>query len=303
MPNRALVYDYYHFFIRGESHSVMFYSAREIIVALNCLALIAHQFGVRIYAFCFMENHFHVVIRCRKKDLVNFIQSFRISLTKNVRKEQGSCGRLGSRDYQCNLIETEEMLVDKIAYCVRNPKKHGIMDDIWAYKWSSIRLYFASFEELMKKSDIVTDPKFIESRLPRKRTLPQGWFMNSLGLILPQCYLDTSVVISNFSSREEFAEFLTHPTQTELSNNPDKPEDDIVPSVVKHTYDEIIGSVKNLCSSVLNVSKPIEMLTKAEKFLVADFLWDNKLVDNAMQICNVVGIPRTSLYRHFKGKD
>ena len=288
-----LDYGFYHYIMRGNCRQVMMYTETEFIVALNCLALIAYSFGVVIYAICFMDNHIHLIFKCLRSEVVNFVRAFRISLAKGVRREQGMAGSLGSRGYKLVELVTDEEKKDAICYCFRNPVHHGVTVNIWGYRWSTIRLYFGNSKPLGSYK-IAHDESFIKAHLPRHRTLPSGWLMTTDGLILPQSYVDTSFVEDLFGSEENFREALKHKTKIEERNDPD---DEMKP-IVSHTNAEVESVILNYCKEVLGVERSILHLTVTEKYAVADYLHNNNLADSAFQISSILGIPRSTLYYH-----
>ena len=292
-----LDYGYYHYMMRGNCRQVMMYTDAEFIVALNCLALIAYSFGVVTYAICFMDNHIHVIFRCLRSEVVRFVQAFRISLTKVVRRKQGMAGSLGSRGYKLVELVTDEEKKDALCYCFRNPVHHGVMVNIWGYRWSTIRLYFGNSKPL-DSCEIAHDESFIKAHIPRHRVLPSGWLMTTDGLILPQSYVDTSFVEKLFGSEDNFREALKHKTKIEERNDPN----DEMKSVVSHTNEEVEKTILRYCKDVLGVDKSILRLSASEKYAVADYLHNNGLVDSAFQMSSILGIPISTLYYNLRKK-
>jgi len=283
-------YGFYHYMVRGNCRWVMFWTNPEFIVALNCLALVAYDFGATIYAICVMDNHIHIIFRCLRSNVVEFVRAFRNSLSKNVRREQGLSGSLGSRGYKLVELKSIQEIKDAIIYCFRNPRHHGVSVDIWNYPWSTIRLYFGNGK--VDQYKIATDPKFIKQFIPQHRKLPKGWLMTTEGLILPQNYVDVSLVEELFGDEESFREFLKQKTQIEMRNDPN----DEMKALVKHTNAEVELIILKYCKDVLGVDKPISLLHKDERLDVALHLIKENQADSKFQISSILEIPLSTLY-------
>ena len=116
--------------------------------------------------------------------------------------------------------------------------------------------------------------------------------MNTEGLILPQNYVDVSLVEELFGDEESFREFLKQKTQIEMRNDPN----DEMKALVKHTNAEVELIILKYCKDVLGVDKPISLLHKDERLDVALHLIKENQADSKFQISSILEIPLSTLY-------
>ena len=289
--SKAGIQKYYHFMMQGEGGGIMFFAAIEFIIAVNSLALAALLYDITVVAFCFMDNHLHIIIRCSEDDCQRFINSFRIRLTKNMMNQRESHGRLGGRGTECVELRTDHELKDAISYCLRNPLRHRITRDIWNHDWSSIRLYFRNNSSI-DEGRTETDPKIIRQFIPQHFTFPDDWAMSKSGLIFPQCFVDTTIVERLFHSKGEFSDYLMEITDIEKQNlkefEYDRP-------TARHTDKEVIETAKKYLHDEFQCNAQFNRLTLMQKYALADYLHNNALADSSAQIGRILGLPTSTL--------
>ncbi len=105
--------------------------------------------GLEIFAYVFMLNHIHMIIRC--PDVSGFLRDFKKFTSKQFRanlaehepkvlklfydEEHGY--RFWKEDNQPKAIETDSFFLQKIDYIHNNPVKKGYVDQPEYWKWSS----------------------------------------------------------------------------------------------------------------------------------------------------------------------
>ena len=65
----------YHVTARGNERGVIFRDDGDCTQFLTCLAACVETFGVRLYLFCLMTNHFHLVVETPRANLSAFMHS------------------------------------------------------------------------------------------------------------------------------------------------------------------------------------------------------------------------------------
>jgi putative transposase len=92
------------------------------------LALSAQRFGIQLHAYCFLSNHFHLVLTDPRACLPAFSQ-YLDSLI--ARAQNGSLGRFESfwapSSYSAVALVRAEDIVDKSAYVLANPVAAGLV--------------------------------------------------------------------------------------------------------------------------------------------------------------------------------
>lgn len=131
---------------------------------------------VRIHTFCFMPNHFHLLLEQFKEEGISkFLHKISTSYTKYFNLKNERTGRLFEGPFKAILIEKEEYLLHLSRYMHINPieliepdwKEKGIQN--WPkvkaflseYKWSSYPVYvgkrtWRTIEEIVYKGTILS---------------------------------------------------------------------------------------------------------------------------------------------------
>ena len=136
--------------------------AKDALVQL--LATAATGFGVALWAYVLMSNHFHVVVqspptalyrrltgrrtKCRHfrpwpprhpkaSVIAQFMRVVRRTTSVRRHKQLGLSGRFWEGPYDARSVRSPLSLVTRIAYDHRNPVKQGMVTVPEAYRWSS----------------------------------------------------------------------------------------------------------------------------------------------------------------------
>ena len=89
--------------------------------------------GVELFAFIFLSNHFHLLLRDNSGRLAEFMGYFQGNLAKAVNKELSRRGKFFGREYDDVLLDGDEDLLDRYAYILCNAVKAGLVQraDDW----------------------------------------------------------------------------------------------------------------------------------------------------------------------------
>lgn len=146
--------DIYHTVLRGINQSVIFeensdYSYFKTLL-LNCCT----RYSVKIYAYCLMNNHVHLLIHSPASVLELFFKSLEIRYAIWFNAKYQRSGHLFQNRFFSIPVESEDYFLRALRYIHFNPKKAGIIDQPHEYPWSSCISYYFGFEdELLAKED------------------------------------------------------------------------------------------------------------------------------------------------------
>lgn len=96
--------------------------------------------SVKPYAWVIMPDHFHVMISAGETDIATLMHHFKITYSRNYRKEYGP-GRVWQNRFWDHVIRDQRDLNNHLDYIHYNPVKHGIVVDPFQYELSSLRKY------------------------------------------------------------------------------------------------------------------------------------------------------------------
>ncbi len=122
-------------------------NARQDIVDDDCdrlqwRALLAHvvdRFGWHCYAFCLMDNHYHLLIETPKSNLSLGMRQLNGRYTQMYNRRYGRVGHLFQGRFTAILVEKEAYLLELCRYVVLNPVRANLVPYPRQWAWSSYR--------------------------------------------------------------------------------------------------------------------------------------------------------------------
>ena len=140
----------YHVTVRGHSRGLLFGDDRDRGRFLERLEYDAREFGVRLYAYCLMSNHYHLVVETPQANISAFMQSVQTSYHLYYNQRHGRSGQVSQGRFKAKLVEGDEYLLKLTRYVHLNvvntqrtrtlPLKKRIRE-LRDYRWSSYRGY------------------------------------------------------------------------------------------------------------------------------------------------------------------
>ncbi|MFC1590070.1 transposase [Candidatus Omnitrophota bacterium] len=140
--NRVVVANgIYHITQRAPGREIVFIENNDYLYFIHLLKYYSLKFRLKVYSFCLLPNHLHILLRisepnlsvAMKSILENYATHFN---SKYMRKGHVFCGR-----YRRALCDNDVYLLAISVYIHLNPFKAGLCKNIWGYKWSSLKLF------------------------------------------------------------------------------------------------------------------------------------------------------------------
>ena len=142
MPRQArLVIPHFphHVIQRGHNRQVVFAGDDDYLFYLDTLQEWKSRLGCRIYAYCLMTNHVHLVIDPGEDpdNLGRLMKRLAGRQTRYVNRMEQRSGSLWEGRYKSSLIQDDAYLLACCRYVELNPFRAGTVDDPANYRWSS----------------------------------------------------------------------------------------------------------------------------------------------------------------------
>ena len=128
----------------------------DYLFMIGCLKRIADNYSLRVYAFCLMPNHVHLLLSPTESNLYDAMRDLFSRYAMKFNKKYERKGHLFGGPYRQAVCLDDSYLLAASLYIHLNPVKAGLATDPLAYRWSSCRLYY---DDNAPKSFI--DPDFI----------------------------------------------------------------------------------------------------------------------------------------------
>ena len=133
-------FGYMHLIVRGIGRQLLFEEDPDYRYYLSLLKRYSIETGVRICAFCLMENHVHLLTYDKDLNIPLFMKKTGISYTGYFNHKYQRSGHLFQDRYKSEVIESEDYLLTVFRYILNNPQKAHICAAS-DYKWSSYHAY------------------------------------------------------------------------------------------------------------------------------------------------------------------
>nr|NQU94159.1 hypothetical protein [Bacteroidota bacterium] len=181
---------FYHIFNRGNNSENIFSKEQEYLHFMENYSIFIDPVA-DTFAWCLMNNHFHVLVRIKEKENIGFLDS-RISKSEvlhqkwkvsfpdkpdknftrkpipteqfkhffnsysrwfNLRNKR--TGSLFEKNFKRNLIDNHRYLQNMIIYIHQNPVKHGFVEHTLDYPWTSYLTITTEIPTKIKKDEVI----------------------------------------------------------------------------------------------------------------------------------------------------
>lgn len=112
---------------------------------------------IRLFAYCIMDNHYHLVLENTSDKFSDFVMLLNGQYGMYYRKTEGGKGYVFQSRFKSTLIENDSYLIQSILYLLRNPVRAGIVQRAEDYIWSSAKDYFSEKKMGFLDTDFVVE--------------------------------------------------------------------------------------------------------------------------------------------------
>jgi putative transposase len=130
----------YHVINRGNGGATVFHKDGDYRAFLDLLAIAKTKYPIKVFGFCLMPNHFHLVLEPSNRDTLSRVMLW--WLTSHVRRyhrHYHSHGHVWQGRYKNFPIQQDGHLLTVLHYVVNNPVRAGLAPSAEQWPWSSLR--------------------------------------------------------------------------------------------------------------------------------------------------------------------
>jgi REP element-mobilizing transposase RayT len=124
---------------RGNRKNVIFHDALDRMRFLSRVGEVERKYSIRIFAYCLMPNHYHLVLDTPRGNLSDAMQYLNGVYAQITNKRYDQSGHVFGERFRSLLIEQEGYLKRASRYVVRNPVRAQIATTAEDARWSSYR--------------------------------------------------------------------------------------------------------------------------------------------------------------------
>ena len=134
----------FHVVNRGVDRGAVFFDDRDRIEFERLIGLAHERFGVVVHAYCWMTNHYHLVLECPGGEMSDAMHLMGSVYVRHVNDRRGRDGPLFGSRFYARPVRSGAYLLRLVRYVHRNPLAFTAPERLLSYRWSSLRTYARS---------------------------------------------------------------------------------------------------------------------------------------------------------------
>ncbi len=128
----------FHAFSRGNNGHDVFHEDDDRYAFLTALARTQLRYPFRLYGYCLMTNHVHLLVRPEPGVAIGRVmQSLLVAHTLRYHKRHKSLGHVWQGRFKSPPVQEDSHLWTVLRYIEANPLRAGMVSDPADYRWSS----------------------------------------------------------------------------------------------------------------------------------------------------------------------
>lgn len=165
---------------RAEHNDHIFKDTKDYTMFLDLLNKYQEQYGIKIFAYCLMPDHLHLLLEMEKQakdnpgqsgrspEISDFMRGLNNNYTKYFNGRYARKGHLFRERFKSAMVEKDSYLLKMTAYLHLNPETLNLTNDAREYPYSSYQLYLR--DERWQESD----PGFLKAAVEEALVLLKG---------------------------------------------------------------------------------------------------------------------------------
>ena len=147
----------YHVMLMGINQQKIFEDDEDCEKFLEILCICKKVSGFKLFAYCLMGNHVHLLMKAQDEDLDQIFKRIGARYVYWYNWKYRRVGHLFQDRFKSEPINSDKYFLTVLRYIHQNPIKAKLCDTIKEYKWSSYREY-------------IGDSKTVDTRFPLEMT-------------------------------------------------------------------------------------------------------------------------------------
>ena len=136
----------YHVMLRGIDQRDIFLDDIDKIKFLSNLKNAKEQGNFKLYGYCLMDNHVHLLIK-EAEEIGTSIKRATVGYVGWHNKKYQRTGHLFQNRFSSETVDNEKYLLTVIRYIHQNPVKAKMVSNIEQYNYSSFQQYYLYYNE------------------------------------------------------------------------------------------------------------------------------------------------------------
>lgn len=129
----------YHVMARGDARAAIFLDEGDRRAFCAGLARACERFEWRLWAYCLMDNHYHLLVETLQPTLSRGMREVNGVYTQAFNRRHGRVGHVLQGRYKAVLVDKDSYLLELSRYIVLNPVRARLCQAADDWPWSSYR--------------------------------------------------------------------------------------------------------------------------------------------------------------------
>jgi putative transposase len=129
----------YHVIARGNAREAIFLDNEDRQTFCMGLARACERFDWRVWAYCLMDNHYHLLVETLQPTLSRGMREVNGVYTQSFNRRHDRVGHVLQGRYKAVLVDKDSYLLELSRYIVLNPVRSGLCATAADWPWSSYR--------------------------------------------------------------------------------------------------------------------------------------------------------------------
>jgi putative transposase len=127
----------YHVTNRGNGHEAIYREEADWKAFLGIMGDVVSKFGWRIYTYCLMGNHYHLLLETPQPNLALGMRDLDRQYTVRYNWRYEHSGHVFRGRYWSGLVLNDNYLIDVASYLLLNPVRAHLVKSPEEWRWSS----------------------------------------------------------------------------------------------------------------------------------------------------------------------
>ncbi len=231
----------YHVIQRGNNKEYVFKNNADKKHLLGKLKEFKEMMDFEIYGYVLMDNHYHIVIRCRETIISNIMHRINNDYGKYYNISYKRTGHVFQDRYKGLLVKDDKNLLSLLRYVHQNPVKANMCRKVTDYFWSSDSSYRKNLTGKLVDIDFVLNIFSLDRAEAINEYIK---FMDSSKLEESKYFEEINIIGENTTSGRQTD--ASRPTLDEILRGIANNEEDIVSSIKSGSRKRSLSGYKKL---------------------------------------------------------
>ena len=231
---------FYHLMLRGNDGQKIFFSDTDQCRMCLLIQQGVERYGHRIHAFCFMNNHIHLLVQVAHIPISKIVHNLAFRYSQDINRRYSKIGHLFQGRFKSILLEESGYFLKLVRYIHMNPVRAKLVSKPEDYQWSGHKAYLGIDDDIVWLTIDYALAKF-DSVLGQARRMYNDYILkieSTEELNKLRMNFKDSQVLGNDDFLEEIRETNEQETETTISL-----------SVILDAACEVFGIEKPMLSS------------------------------------------------------